>query len=42
MTLRDGSTAYATDGTPVDCVRCSTLGLVGEPPNLIVAGINYG
>jgi 5'-nucleotidase len=42
VTLRDGSPAFATDGTPVDCVRFSTLGLVGEPPDLIVAGINYG
>ncbi|HXD69507.1 MAG TPA: 5'/3'-nucleotidase SurE [Gaiellales bacterium] len=41
-TLRDGSTAYATDGTPVDCVRFGALGLLGEPPDLIVAGINYG
>jgi 5'-nucleotidase len=40
--LRDGSPAYATDGTPVDCVRFAALGLLGEPPDLIVAGINYG
>src|SRR6266480_4898848 len=42
VTLRDGSTAYATDGTPVDCVRFAALGLLGQPPDLIVAGINYG
>jgi 5'-nucleotidase len=40
--LRDGSTGYATDGTPVDCVRFADLGLVGERPELIVSGINYG
>src|SRR5919202_3152188 len=40
--LRDGSRGYATDGTPVDCVRFAELGLVGERPDLIVAGINYG
>jgi 5'-nucleotidase len=40
--LRDGSTGYATDGTPVDCVRFGDLGLVGERPGLIVSGINYG
>jgi 5'-nucleotidase len=40
--LRDGSAGYATDGTPVDCVRFAELGLVGERPDLIVAGINYG
>ena len=38
----DGSTGYATDGTPVDCVRFATLGLIGEPPELIVSGINHG
>jgi len=41
-TLRDGSTGYATDGTPVDCVRFAALGLLGDPPDLIVSGINYG
>ena len=40
--LRDGSTGFATDGTPVDCVRFGDLGLVGERPDLIVSGINYG
>ena len=38
----DGSSAYATDGTPVDCVRFAELGLVGERPELIVSGINHG
>ena len=33
---------YATDGTPVDCVRFADLGLVGERPDLIVSGINHG
>ena len=42
VTLRDGSTGYATDGTPVDCVRFAALGLLGDPPDLIVSGINYG
>ena len=40
--LRDGSRGFATDGTPVDCVRFAELGLLGERPDLIVAGINYG
>jgi 5'-nucleotidase len=40
--LDDGFIAYATDGTPVDCVRFGDLGLVGERPDLIVAGINHG
>jgi 5'/3'-nucleotidase len=42
VTLDDGGIAYATDGTPVDCVRFGDLGLVGERPDLIVSGINHG
>jgi 5'-nucleotidase len=38
----DGTQGYATDGTPVDCVRFASLGLIGEPPELIVSGINHG
>ena len=38
----DGSSGYATDGTPVDCVRFGELGLIGERPELIVSGINHG
>ncbi len=38
----DGTTGYATDGTPVDCVRFADLGLIGERPDLIVSGINHG
>ncbi|MDQ3933576.1 MAG: 5'/3'-nucleotidase SurE [Actinomycetota bacterium] len=39
--FEDGTTGFATDGTPVDCVRFSVLGLV-ERPDLIVSGINHG
>jgi 5'-nucleotidase len=39
----DGTCGYATDGTPVDCVRLAGLGLVeGWSPDLVVAGINHG
>jgi 5'-nucleotidase len=38
----DGSSGFATDGTPVDCVRFAELGLVGERPELIISGINHG
>jgi 5'-nucleotidase len=39
----DGTLGYATDGTPVDCVRLARLGLVdGFEAELIVAGINHG
>ena len=42
-TFEDGTTGYATDGTPVDCVRLATLGIVeGWTPELIVSGINHG
>ena len=40
--LADGSAALATDGTPVDCVRFATLGLLGERPDVVVSGINLG
>jgi 5'-nucleotidase len=40
--FEDGSAGYATDGTPVDCVRFAELGLVGGRPDLIVSGINHG
>src|SRR4051795_12719418 len=38
----DGGTGFATDGTPVDCVRFAALGLVEFEPELIVSGINHG
>ena len=38
----DGTTGYATEGTPVDCVRFADLGLLGDRPDLIVSGINHG
>jgi 5'-nucleotidase len=39
----DGTIGYATDGTPVDCVRLSSLGLVeGFAAGLVVSGINHG
>ncbi|MGI8414346.1 MAG: 5'/3'-nucleotidase SurE [Solirubrobacteraceae bacterium] len=39
----DGSVGYATDGTPVDCVRLAKLGLVeGFEAELVVSGINHG
>ena len=38
----DGDVGFATDGTPVDCVRFAELGLVGHRPDLIVSGINHG
>ena len=41
--LGDGAEGYATDGTPVDCVRLANLGLVeGFEADLVVSGINHG
>src|SRR3954463_5027479 len=39
----DGTHGYATDGTPVDCVRLASLGLVeGWTAQAVVSGINHG
>ena len=39
----DGTVGYATDGTPVDCVRFAALGLIdGFQAQLVVSGINHG
>src|SRR6059058_1872348 len=41
--FEDGTVGYATDGTPVDCVRLASLGLVeGFQAELVVSGINHG
>ena len=39
----DGTHGFATDGTPVDCVRLAKLGLIdGFQAEAVVAGINHG
>jgi 5'/3'-nucleotidase len=41
--FEDGTVGYATDGTPVDCVRLAQLGLIdGFEPDVVVSGINHG
>lgn len=41
--FEDGEHGWATDGTPVDCVRLAGLGLVeGFHPDVVVSGINHG
>ncbi|MGI8921293.1 MAG: 5'/3'-nucleotidase SurE [Solirubrobacteraceae bacterium] len=41
--FEDGGVGYATDGTPVDCVRCGWLGLATDfEPELVISGINHG
>lgn len=39
-TLEDGSSALASDGSPSDCVAMVALGLLGEPVDFVVSGIN--
>jgi 5'-nucleotidase len=39
----DGTHGFATDGTPVDCVRLTQLGLIEDfRPEIVVSGINHG
>ena len=39
----DGTVGYATDGTPVDCVRLARLGLIENfTAELVISGINHG
>src|SRR5512146_3059186 len=40
--LPDGTQALATDGAPSDCVALAVLGLLSEPVDLVVSGINNG
>lgn len=40
--LPDGSLAFATDGTPSDCVALAALGFLEHKPELVVSGINHG
>lgn len=40
VTLADGSPAMACDGAPSDCVALSCMGLLPEPVEMIVSGIN--
>jgi 5'-nucleotidase len=41
--FEDGTIGFATDGTPVDCVRLANLGLIeGFEADVVVSGINHG
>jgi 5'-nucleotidase len=42
VSFEEGGSGFATEGTPVDCVRFADLGLLGAQPELIVSGINHG
>ena len=34
--------AYATDGTPSDCVKIAIGAILKEPPDIVLSGINHG
>ena len=38
----DGSSGFAVDGTPVDCVRLAALGFLQWHPDIVISGINLG
>ena len=40
--LADGSTAFASDGAPSDCVSLGVLGFFKEKIDLVVSGVNHG
>ncbi len=40
--LSDGTPALASDGAPSDCVALAILGLLPEPVDMVVSGINNG
>lgn len=42
VVLRDGSVAYSSNGTPSDCISLGLLGIIKEPVDLVVSGINHG
>lgn len=39
-TLTDGTPALATDGAPSDCVALALLGMIAEPIDMVISGIN--
>lgn len=40
ISLADGSSAMACDGAPSDCVALSVMGLLDQPIEMVVSGIN--
>ncbi|MHB8933014.1 MAG: 5'/3'-nucleotidase SurE, partial [Bellilinea sp.] len=41
-TLSDGTSALATDGAPSDCVALALLGILQDPVDMVVSGVNPG
>jgi len=42
ISLPDGSTAYAINGTPADAYMIATYKILGKTPDLLISGINLG
>lgn len=42
ITFEDAREAYAVGGTPADCIKLAVTGLLNEPPDLVISGINLG
>lgn len=42
VNLMDGVLAYASSGTPVDCVKLGIFEILKKKPDLIISGINHG
>ncbi|MCB0045273.1 MAG: 5'/3'-nucleotidase SurE [Caldilineaceae bacterium] len=42
VVLQDGSEAFATTGSPTDCVALAAAGVLDAVPDLVVSGINAG
>ena len=40
--FEDGTFGYSVNGTPVDCVRLASLGILEWEPDIVVSGINLG
>ena len=40
--IGEGIEAFAVDGTPGDCVALALTGLMTDPPDLVISGINGG
>ena len=39
---RAGDNVYYVNGTPTDCVHIAVTGLLEEPPDVLISGINHG
>ncbi|GIV77268.1 MAG: 5'-nucleotidase SurE [Litorilinea sp.] len=42
VSLADGSPAFASSGSPTDCVALAAGGVLGVQPDLVVSGVNNG